>query len=104
VAVVLAGVVVSLVSGGDTEAATPGNAVGKTLLTAGQAEQRYFAKHHTYTGSILGLTPLGFRPEKGVTMTILRADRGAYCLSAAKGTQVLYLSSASPAITPTACS
>lgn len=109
VAVVLAGVVVALANRGSkphTPAAppTPGGAVGSTLLAAAKAEQAYHDKHAGYTGSVLDLTPLGFRPEKGVTLTVLRADAGTYCLSGTKGTAVYYLSSANPVVSATPCS
>ena len=105
-AVVLAGVIVALANR-DTKPRTPaapGGTIGSTLRDAGQAEQKYRDKHGGYTGSILDLTPLGFRPAKGVTLTVLHADAGAYCLNASKGTESYYFSSAQLVVTRTPCS
>jgi hypothetical protein len=82
----------------------PGASAGSTLLSASKAEQAFHDKHATYTGSILDLMPLGFRPAKGVTLTVLRADAGTYCLSGAEGAVTYYLSSADLTVSRTPCS
>lgn len=106
VLVVLAGFLVALLhkKSTPTTPAAPGGTVGSTLLAARDAEQKYHDKNARYTGSILDLTPLGFRPAKGVTLTVLHADAGTYCLSGAKGTEAYYLSSADPVVSRTPCS
>jgi hypothetical protein len=106
VLVVLAGFLVAVLrkDSGPASASAPGGTVGSTLLSASKAEQRYREKHAGYTGSILDLMPLGYRPAKGVTLTVLHADAGTYCLSGAQGAVTYYLSSADLAVSRTPCS
>jgi hypothetical protein len=105
-AVVLAGVAVAAANRDPQPnvPTPPGGNVGSTLLDASKAEQKFHDEHARYTASILELTPLGFRPAKGVTLTVLHADAGTYCLSGAKGTVTYYLSSAELTVSRTPCS
>lgn len=106
VLVVLAGFLVALLhkKAAPATPAAAGGSVGSTLLDARDAEQKFHDAHARYTGSILELTPLGFRPAKGVTLTVVRADAGTYCLSGSKGADAFYLSSADLTISRTPCS
>jgi hypothetical protein len=99
-----AGLAVAAANNGPAKPKLPGGDAGTSLAAAGQAEQRFYDKHNRYTASILDLTPVGYRPTKGVTLTVLHADGGTYCLSASQGSAVYYLSSADLLISRTPCS
>jgi hypothetical protein len=86
---------------------TPTQEVTKALVSASSAEHTKLVATKGFTGDFQALTSAGYEPQKGVALTIIRADRRSYCLKAVKGTVALYISAdhetASPAVTPVPC-
>jgi hypothetical protein len=87
---------------------TPAQQVTKALVAASTAEHANLVAKKTFTGDFQELGAAGYKGEKGVALTVIRADRRAYCLQGLKGTVTLYVSgdteTEAPAVTTEPCS